>query len=95
MAKTGDTTVSLPVRANDMTLRDWFAAAAMQALVGLDGLLLGVHDDMLPHEHRRDGRVYRGAFVANQAYYIADLMLDERDGHHDTDGNGMDPGEQI
>lgn len=58
-----------PSDATDITLRDYFAAKAMQGLVSVDPSALAA---MKKEEEKI------GDFVARTAYYIADLMMKER-----------------
>ena len=58
-----------PSDANDITLRDYFAAKAMQGLVSLD-------PSALIAMKKEEERI--GEFVARTAYHIANLMMKER-----------------
>lgn len=58
-----------PSDANDITLRDYFAAKAMQGLVSLDPSALIA----MKNEEEKIGD-----FVVRTAYHIANLMMKER-----------------
>ena len=66
--ETGGPAFPIPCYANGMTLRDYFAAKAMQAILFHGKTLYEEHDAFFHVEN-----------VAKDSYYIADAMLKERE----------------